>query len=284
MESINNIGLLSVGACVPEGRFQLIYSHHAKVINFSCGELIVSVCTRDYCPGAFRIILDADLLPELKTFTKLKHSIIFDSGKPVKISDKSIYLSLEFHLVPERVILQKNIEKSFRDFSSLCSPESIYSMVSSYYRDENTFSAVLANSYRQGIKMFRENEFENAVKCFKRKGIGLTPAGDDFLVGFLISIAWMSQVQKNELSKILKVIFVASVGNDPLVNTFLTQAVTLKLDEDWAMFLTSLGTKEDESLGWMTKIISHGSSSGSDELSGFYLACSLYCNDIGLDY
>ena len=97
-------------------------------------------------------------------------------------------------------------------------------------------------------------------------GVGLTPAGDDFLCG-LMMWAWLVHPDPQSLCWIL---LEAASETTTLSAAFLQAAARGECSEDWHRLLITLadGTEEQIDLA-VQKVLALGSTSGADTLAGF---------------
>ncbi|MDD4310267.1 MAG: DUF2877 domain-containing protein [Candidatus Cloacimonetes bacterium] len=276
--------LLWLGDSVPCQRYSELYSRHPKVLNFKNKELVISLCAKSLCPGPYRIGLDVDDVESITNIELSSNCLVINDSYRLEVNPKNIWScpigeKLGFTNPVKEIIWQNWIA-----FVTRLSPNCVMQQALQHRGVKPGFQGCVAESYRRGIDYLMVENWMDAVPCFKRIGQGLTPAGDDFLVGLLLGLAWLHRMQKKELSKIAELIYRASLGSDALVNTFMLQTITLNLDYDWSMFLQMLNSGAyPESLLWQDKVKSEGSSSGADKLSGFYTAMAICIDKIRID-
>jgi hypothetical protein len=105
-------------------------------------------------------------------------------------------------------------------------------------------------------------------------GPGLTPAGDDYLVGLMAGLrVWPDPLENSGLSppQVCQIIFEAAEGRTTLLSrAFLRSAKEGLFGENWHELLTAL--VEGETIGIQRaarRILSSGATSGADALAGF---------------
>jgi hypothetical protein len=97
-------------------------------------------------------------------------------------------------------------------------------------------------------------------------GIGLTPSGDDFLVG-LMHWAWLGYP---EPGRFCKIITETSTQTTSLSSALLGAAARGECSEAWHDLLIALnGEKESGIETAVRAILAHGATSGADALTGF---------------
>lgn len=103
-------------------------------------------------------------------------------------------------------------------------------------------------------------------------GIGLTPAGDDFLMGAMYA-AWIIHPQEIATKITEEITNVAVPLTTSLSGAWLKSAAKGEAGELWLEFFDALIKDENMYLP-MSKILSVGETSGSDALAGFLAVCS----------
>jgi hypothetical protein len=121
----------------------------------------------------------------------------------------------------------------------------------------------LRDGHRSGIR-------ENAARL-AGLGPGLTPAGDDYLVGLMAGLrVWPDScgLPPNEACQI---ILEATEGRTTLISSaFLHCAKESLFGENWHRLLTELAGGETAGIQWAARrILSSGATSGADALAGF---------------
>jgi hypothetical protein len=109
-------------------------------------------------------------------------------------------------------------------------------------------------------------------------GPGLTPAGDDWLAGWLVGLRWREAIlphhQKVPVNTVATVVLSAAKGRThPLSLAFLHAAAAGEVHERWHELLSNLLSGETAALAASAAIIlSWGATSGADMLAGFLAA------------
>ena len=109
----------------------------------------------------------------------------------------------------------------------------------------------------------------NNLTKFIGLGSGLTPAGDDFIIGYLLGLHLTESISEDIKQKLIKAINIKDATND-ISRQFLLAALDGYYNEFIVELVAQLnnGKPTSESL---IKISSIGSSSGLDLLAGLYL-------------
>lgn len=265
-----------IGDKVAWGSYQCVYSIHHKVCNFLSGDKLLSVCSREVCAGVNRIVLDVDNVTGIES-VEVGDGKLYINGKVYcGYGASDVYHSPMMEEIEDYPLLIRNLNTAVSVLMGKCIAESIPGMLQGTLQ-ANTVMYAMKESFGMGVKLLFVGDYSKAVHCFRHLGIGFSPAGDDFLVGLVLGISWVQQTQKKELSKIVDIIIHESDVNNPLIRTFMSQAKALELDADWAGFLCGLMQADESYINEMQRIMKHGASSGEDQLSGFFVACELFC-------
>ena len=101
-------------------------------------------------------------------------------------------------------------------------------------------------------------------------GRGLTPAGDDFLMGVMIW-AWMTEREPKKLCD--QIVSIANGRTSVLAGAMLKAARRGECSQSWHEFLGALGgDRSSELAGVLHAVLQHGATSGTDTLAGFLWA------------
>jgi len=263
--------VVSIGEDVPEGVYYKIFSSHCKAVNFIWQNQVFSVCCRTLSQGPYRIVVDTDDVSSIL-------SVCYENGS-IKLNDQPCDTSgmVKFSVpafVPQLTspTRKARIEDSRRFLVRHLPPQSVGFLLRTSNPGKQTFDQALGSLYQRGLDHFESGEYALGVKCFKGRGYGFTPGGDDFLAGFMLGAAWIQHLQKKRLSEIMAILLYESLSDNCLTNTFLLQAYHLKPDQVWVDFLLALESDSGILQDLILDIASSGATSGYDTLSGFYSA------------
>ncbi|MDZ4121282.1 MAG: DUF2877 domain-containing protein [Candidatus Cloacimonadaceae bacterium] len=277
-------GIIAIGDRVPVDFSANIHSIHAKVLNFLVDGVIISLCAKSLCPGPYRIVLDLAGFNHQPGAGQKECQETF----LLRRGDQLIWGYWEWDVSKPSLMYQSGIK--LRDFSHQKRQQMAQKAAADFKASHhgNSYAEILAGdgsagfdrailaSFSRGEEHLKKGQYPEAVKCFKGLGYGLTPAGDDFLMGFLLALRYLDSLsQKKELQEICPCLFFASLGENPLVNTFLQQAMYLEPDYDWREYICALSSCSDTYRHWQDIISRQGHSSGRDRLCGFLLGLEL---------
>ena len=126
---------------------------------------------------------------------------------------------------------------------------------------------------RTGIDKILNGDVEQGIGMIKGLGFGLTPSGDDFIVGFLLGLIVIERIDGCDLKTLRQRMYDIAVGQNPISNTFLYCAKEGWLFDRWKRVLTVLLSDEDVALDDMVRrLVSVGETSGADTAVGFVVS------------
>ncbi len=263
-----------MGNSLSPGVYSQVHSAHPHAVNLLREDFVCTVCARNISPGSARIVIDADEVQEIKEVRVGDRRIWIDQTQEIEISSDRIYQNPHFPRVESDQIKQRlRIEAA--EFFAKCPPESVAGLIRGANEASGSYLGALGESFRQGRDLMSRNDWQAGVRCFKGKGLGLTPSGDDWLAGFLTGFVWLERILEQDWSDRRNRLLNLCLGKDPLVNSILRQTAELALDQDWAEFLISLQLSEADPSAKQDRILATGSTSGADTLSGFHCACEI---------
>lgn len=119
---------------------------------------------------------------------------------------------------------------------------------------------------REGAEHLSHGRGEVGARILRGLGPGLTPAGDDFLCGWL----WASHITAPAADAVRDRIFQTAQGSNVLVNHFLKAAHTGLHFEHFKTFVTALLTgSQQETERVFRNLLRIGATSGADTAAGF---------------
>lgn len=242
-----------------------VHSRFERALNLIAGDRLITICAASIPLAPERIVLSCESLDWVETF-QLRPAELVINGISHPLLPNRLW---KVPPLPLPASLKPVLDLEER-LAELAPPLSLPALLRSA-QPSGTFSAHLASSLKDALRLFRQDDYQNAVNCLKGKGFGSTPSGNDFLAGFLLALAWLDQSPKNRLSKIADLILYQSLGTDPLSDAFVRRSRALKPDADWVELLLAFRGGADP-LPALRRVLSHGSTSGADALAGFFTA------------
>jgi hypothetical protein len=259
-----------------EGRVFQAFERSCNLIN-SQGA-ILSLVSTELGPGPFAITVEREGSPRIDTLKIWDEVNLFSrvrfSVDQIQIGSIRVDLSKAaiWNPVPAwEAILPGNLAQTYRILSRLLSFHSTAYDSSKNERFKASTSILLAAS--MGLSMgLRENDIGQARRGAKKiagLGCGLTPAGDDFLMGFIYSLwsQWDSRKAQDWASELVRA---AAPQTTQLSATWLEAAANGQAAEPWHRLVEAmLGANTLDQIDAANRILATGHTSGSDALTGY---------------
>jgi hypothetical protein len=259
---------------VPSGTYTKVHSCFERVINFAAEDIVISLCESSICAGPYRLILKGRI-PLAKELKVTEKEVVINQEISLPYSQDNIWKIPSIHP-------HQNAQKTFLLCEKLLNffigeeKNNLLSLLFQPPSSQDEFLLQFRNCLINGINNLFQQKYTLFAQQIKRRGLGSTPAGDDFLTGYIICLSWLIANGRKDLIKQREEIYQTALDNDLLVNTFLHQAYYLRPDDDWANFLLALSENDEINLTkYINLIMNSGESSGKDMLSGFVF-CLLF--------
>lgn len=145
---------------------------------------------------------------------------------------------------------------------------------------EKTIYDQLDDNHRALCKAIHAKNYEDVIQCVQRNiglGLGLTPSGDDRLVGFLLGCYIQSRRNIDLLEAIQKAIVISHDRTNDISYAMLKCAAEGRFNE-WLMILSEVICQHNQDAlnCAIENVFSIGSRSGGDMLKGFVLSLELF--------
>lgn len=222
------------------------HSRYKKTVNFKVNNLIIAFQEQDlpltpYSIKTNRSLTNLDSHEVSKLITK-------------HLNNNSIYKNLKIKKV---------------DYFN---KQDFVNKLEKFLKSKMLNSQILLAIFKKEINPFTDLILDptNKLTKFIGLGSGLTPAGDDFIIGYLLGLHLTESISEDINQKLIKAINIKDATND-ISRQFLLAA----LDGHYNEFIVELVSQLNNSKPTcesLIKISSIGSSSGLDLLAGLYLA------------
>lgn len=265
--------VLAAGDKIDCGTYRL-HSCFNRVINFvhpqtDCSSLL-SFGKSDIPLAANHLQIDDDLFDRLKN----EQEISITQGN-LRGSDFSLPLPLNrvsacYHFTidcPEH--LQRRLDQLLRSLEGINSPYSLLPITqnNASYCPPNSFTRALHQRVNELIGQWTSRpHFLATIPSLKGLGIGLTPSGDDFIIGILAALDLMNEGHTLDIDR-NQILELASSKN-PYSQTFLNLAAQSLYSSHIGNFLTTFAG-EQELKQSLDDVLLYGETSGADWLAGF---------------
>lgn len=231
-----------------------------RSINLLVLERVLTLVTNEFGNGPFHI--QVSNLPALSKIEIIKVGFTktgffcgswFFHGDPSKIIWNPYINNKKFHTKFSNI---KLIEKWFYEIQTKLQYVGILS----------TENKVKVLDFEDAVKSNHQLNITTAVKKLAGVGPGLTPSGDDFLVGAILAL-WLIGGHEN----LIQLIYENSMPyTTRLSQEFLYCAFMGATDEAWYQFMEALCEKDLLTLSIaFERVVNWGASSGLDRLAGF---------------
>jgi len=224
-----------------------------------------------------------------KTFMA-PNTIIFENYKSgqfnhIKIEDNSI--SIDAHIIDKQLcekyhsnfsypvfeynLLKQRITDFKQMYGAYFPSKSLYFLCDKSYETNFTtsFEKVFVSEVKIAHELFSQNLFE-AVVGFKGKGMGLTPAGDDFVAGLLFGINYYEQLYNHNFNALKNKIIEITKTNNLFSSTMLEMAAYGKYYNRFLVFLNAFFYLNLSDIKpYLVSLFEVGHTSGADLLCGF---------------
>lgn len=249
---------------------------------FDEGNHLLSIVTPEVGNGPYSFVVDQDNLSNLVQI----NDQISKQGEKLIIGNTAISFSAcqIWHPVPDwqsvRVIdktdLIKEIDQHLKHTSFTQGLAEVFYPIGKI--EKSKFFSKMKSGSALLISGLAENETEkimNGSELLAGLGVGLTPSGDDFLMGLIYGL-WASQPEKGANST-AELIFAAAAGQTTaLSREWLAAAVDGEASERWQTLISATLEGQKELITEAVKeILAIGATSGADALCGFIQALKL---------
>ena len=134
------------------------------------------------------------------------------------------------------------------------------------------FERAFAAQITRGVHQVFHGPLLPGIRQLKGCGLGLTPAGDDFIAGFLIGLHLLSKLHGQDSQSTADAVFRAARGKNIFSNTFLDLARRGLLFGHLKDLLLALSTGSETSVRKATsRLFAIGETSGADLATGVFL-------------
>jgi hypothetical protein len=270
--------LISIGDAIAAGSYHL-HSRFEHALNFVCNDELAVVVDGTVGRGPLNIVLD-DVDWNIGSELYVEYDSINLSGATLPAHDEHRYDSdLATIPVTDVACLRSNSAQFEAAILLLASPESLAFLLTETTDDtgQSTFQETLRGRFREARAMVLNGRFLDAATAVRGLGIGLTPAGDDFLAGLMIALHIRRKCFGEDLSAIIDSIFAASQSKQLLSQAFLRCARDGRVSEKLRNVIATLFEQESRVVPEYTReLLSLGATSGADTATGMALGLRQY--------
>jgi len=253
----------------------MIHSRFPAASNFAYKGKLVSLVTEDICSGPVNVVLAPGI-----DFSGTKEVRIFSSSMQFddvhfKLNEINKYCSSLSWDGCDKERLMRNmgsLEKLTIKHSSL---KSLVFLLDRKRRKHfnSGFEKEMIKRITRGWNKFLAEDYSAGTALMKGTGYGFTPAGDDFIAGFLAGNFMISKIFQIDLDVVQEAVFSQSRSGNIISDNLICFSQKGLFSEKIKNLIRSLlHDNEGPVLDSVKAVLSHGETSGADLLTGFICA------------
>lgn len=271
------------------GKVHSVFNH---AINIAFGSELIGITRRRYGNSPFNILVD---IPDPLKFDSLwkqgdfvcaqKDHLVFSNHITINLKNCAIW-DPDYPSTKKNSHLDKNILENFFDTLMLLPLKGIFwQKTKSYHQNKMPDLRVYTDSLMTACKKQDETTITTTLTRIIGSGNGLTPSGDDFLCGFVVTLLYAARLTEIscQLSKTIDCLITALDFQKQ--NTTWTSQMMLKaavkgwIIEPAIQIISDIFEGSLPNVNSITKMWSIGHSSGADMIAGIYQALNLIYHD-----
>jgi len=264
--------LLSIGDLVPDGTYR-VHSRFRRAVNFTDGWRLVTVLCGGMDAGPMNVVVKG-FDPARSEALQVERGAVTLDGVRLPFDDRRMYLSgIRLDHSDRRRVLGATAQLGA--LLVQLSPEKSLAFLLDYERlwslDEG-FERNLGRHMGHCVKDILYWNRMRGVERLKGCGIGLTPAGDDFIAGFLVGLNVLGLVGVGDWSETRRGVLQAALSGNTLTDMFLYLAEEGRVFESMKLLIAALAKGSAADIRSATdRLLAIGATSGADLGVGFYL-------------
>ena len=264
--------LFSIGDLVYDGTYR-VHSRFRRAVNFTDGTHVVTVLDCGMDAGPVNIVVRGLDSARAKTLLVERGTVTLD-GARMPFDDRRVYLS-GIRLDPRDGRAFLGGIAHLGAFLVQLSPEKSLAFLLDYERLWDLSEGFERNLGRHMSQCVKDILYWNRLRGVERLkgcGLGLTPAGDDFIAGFLIGLNVLGLLGVSDWSETRPSVLQAALSGNTLTDSFLYLAEEGRVFESMKLLIASLAKGSSADIRSSTeRLISMGATSGADIGVGFYM-------------
>ena len=266
--------LLSIGDLVEPGTYDYLNGFR-RVANFTDGRRIVTLAFPGVDPGPLNIVMRG-FDPEVVKHVRVEPYAVFVDDVRVEFSDDDIYIS-SILLLRRDIAEFRRILALFGSYLlELAPPESLVVLLEGKRARAQRpgFQRNLAEHIRNCTRDILYWNRQRGISRLRGAGVGFTPAGDDFIAGFLMGLVTLERMGlgdwSDERERVVEWTGLSRL--DVLEVAFLSCAAGGFTFESMRELIVALDFgPADYVRTWTESLLAIGATSGADLGVGFYM-------------
>lgn len=270
MNFLQNLPDFTIGDGLPHGHFEL-HSRFKRVVNFvNESKEIVFLTTAPDVLSSNGIYIKNIILSDVDYVDIEDDSICLNQQEFSRNQFSNFDSSFNYDGVIHEDF-ESALSKLIFENSHLLPEKSLFFLIFPEREKlfDSGFDLHLMKNAKEAADCILENNIIEGVKRINGTGFGLTPSGSDFVAGLLLGLHYLGEIYKIDLENLKSRILDVSLGQNLLVNTFLINARRgahfFSLKKTLYLLVRNL-----DSFDAFARLISYGSTSGADLLSGYF--------------
>ena len=283
--------VLSMGDRILDGDYR-VHSRFRHVVNLRDGRQLVSLVARWVGAGPINLVLSRFDPGTVRSLSVGRSSVrlngapldpgsteIYDSsirlnGEPLDLSSAAVYRSSIDVRACERRTLERNARLAAALLKRWAPPESLAFLIDADRpaRRESGFAGALRRHLTACARDIFCGDMLRGARRMSGCGVGLTPSGDDFLVGLMLALHVVEQAVGRSLEPERHALHRAAGPSGLLAETFLGLALEGRAFEKMRKLVVSLAAGEPGDLAdAVDDVLTVGATSGADAAVGLCL-------------
>jgi hypothetical protein len=262
--------IVSYGNQIRCGTYQL-HSKFSSAANFFSDDTFIFVVDARIGAGPLNIVLEGTALDSVCSL-EIRNDSFYLNNERISFNNAAQYDS-NIHIDGFDIIkFRSNLQFLEDALIKYSPPKSLAFLVDNRRKKEfaSSFDLAIVDGFEKGLKELLIGDYQTGVETIKGLGYGLTPSGDDFVSGFLISLRVSQQILKTDFSQIINIVHRAAKGSNSFTNIFLDCAAHGYLSEKFKKLIYALCYSDEKSIVHYTRqLLTVGATSGADQTVGF---------------
>ncbi len=266
--------IYSIGDLVEPGTYDYLNGFR-RVANFTDGRRIISLAFPGVDPGPLNIVMRG-FDPEVVKCVRVEPYAVFVDDVRVEFSDDDIYISSILLLRRGIAEFRRNLALFGSFLLELAPPESLVFLLDRKRASaqRSGFQKNLTEHIRNCVRDILYWNRQRGVRRLRGAGVGFTPAGDDFIAGFLMGLVVLERMGlgdwSDERDRVVE--WTGMSCWDVLEVAFLCCAAGGFTFESMRELINALDLgPADYVRSWTESLLAIGATSGADIGVGFYL-------------
>lgn len=262
--------LISIGDQILAGKYCL-HSSFERAANFSAGGRLVCLATPEIGAGPVNIVVDGIDFSTIQELT-ISNSHINLGNHRLPVDADLTYHSDITALPINQITFPATLNRFESIFLELAPGKSLAVLLDDRRKTffKSGFEREFVKRLILGAICLQNGHWRDGIAKMKGCGIGLTPAGDDFIAGMLLGLNFMKNVPGLLFPAAIGEILEISKSDNLLVQSMITLAGDGRTIEPMKNLLTALGSGNLEDINSLIrKLMAVGSTSGADLTAGW---------------